>query len=144
MAFCEGGDLSSLIEKRKMRYFPESDVLSWFIQISLALQYMHDEHILHRDLKTQNIFLTKNNMIKLGDFGIAKVRIIVTCTAALTLEPRENRCRADSNLLLFFQVLEGTLEMAKTVIGTPYYMSPELFRNQPYSVTTSSASQQAY
>lgn len=34
--------------------------------------------------------------------------------------------------------------MAKTVIGTPYYMSPELFRNQPYSVTTSSASQQAY
>ena len=31
------------------------------------------------------------------------------------------------------QVLEGTLEMAKTVIGTPYYMSPELFKNQPYS-----------
>jgi len=102
MAYCEGGDLSTLIEKRRMRYFPEADVISWFIQISLALQYMHDEHILHRDLKTQNIFLTKNNMIKLGDFGIAKV-------------------------------LEGTLEMAKTVIGTPYYMSPELFRNQPYS-----------
>ena len=102
MAFCEGGDLSSLIEKRRMRYFPEHDVISWFIQIALALQYMHEEKILHRDLKTQNIFLTKNNMIKLGDFGIAKV-------------------------------LEGTMEMAKTVIGTPYYMSPELFRNQPYS-----------
>jgi len=102
MSFCEGGDLSTVIEKRKMRLFPEQDVISWFLQIALALQYMHDEHILHRDLKTQNIFLTKQGIIKLGDFGIAKV-------------------------------LEGTLEMAKTVIGTPYYMSPELFRNQPYS-----------
>ena len=102
MAFCEGGDLSTVIEKRRMRSFPEHEVINWFLQISLALQYMHDEHILHRDLKTQNIFLTKQGIIKLGDFGIAKV-------------------------------LEGTLEMAKTVIGTPYYMSPELFRNQPYS-----------
>eukprot|EP00292_Cryptomonas_paramecium_P009060 CAMPEP_0113693246 /NCGR_PEP_ID=MMETSP0038_2-20120614/19557_1 /TAXON_ID=2898 /ORGANISM="Cryptomonas paramecium" /LENGTH=257 /DNA_ID=CAMNT_0000615295 /DNA_START=175 /DNA_END=945 /DNA_ORIENTATION=+ /assembly_acc=CAM_ASM_000170 len=102
MAFCEGGDLATVIEKRRMRYFPEAEVLSWLIQIGLALQYMHDERILHRDLKTQNIFLTRSNFIKLGDFGIAKV-------------------------------LEGTLEMAKTVIGTPYYMSPELFRNQAYS-----------
>uniref|UniRef100_A0A7S4L130 non-specific serine/threonine protein kinase n=1 Tax=Guillardia theta TaxID=55529 RepID=A0A7S4L130_GUITH len=102
MTYCEGGDLATVIEKRRMRAFPENEVVSWFLQIALALQYMHEEHILHRDLKTQNIFLTRNNIIKLGDFGIAKV-------------------------------LEGTLEMAKTVIGTPYYMSPELFRNQPYS-----------
>lgn len=41
MSFCEGGDLSSMIEKRRMRYFKESEVISWFLQISLALQYMH-------------------------------------------------------------------------------------------------------
>lgn len=33
---------------------------------------MHSKHILHRDLKTQNLFLSRSNVIKVGDFGIAK------------------------------------------------------------------------
>jgi len=47
-------------------------VLDWFVQICLALKHVHDRKILHRDLKTQNIFLTAGNRIKLGDFGIAR------------------------------------------------------------------------
>ena len=44
-----------------------------FFQTTLALKHIHDRKILHRDLKTQNIFLTQSKTIKLGDFGIAKV-----------------------------------------------------------------------
>uniref|UniRef100_A0A2K6ULR6 non-specific serine/threonine protein kinase n=1 Tax=Saimiri boliviensis boliviensis TaxID=39432 RepID=A0A2K6ULR6_SAIBB len=65
-------------------------------------QYLHEKHILHRDLKTQNVFLTRTNIIKVGDLGIARVL--------------ENHC-----------------DMASTLIGTPYYMSPELFSNKPYN-----------
>jgi len=36
------------------------------------LQYMHEQNIMHRDLKTQNIFLTKSRVIKVGDLGIAR------------------------------------------------------------------------
>ena len=39
----------------------------------LAIKHVHDRKILHRDLKSQNIFLTKTERIKLGDFGIAKI-----------------------------------------------------------------------
>lgn len=39
----------------------------------MALEYVHGRKILHRDLKSQNVFLTANNTIKLGDFGISKV-----------------------------------------------------------------------
>lgn len=71
--------------------------MDWIAQISLAIYYLHNQKILHRDLKTQNLFLKKddrsNERIRLGDFGISKV-------------------------------LDTTQDLARTCIGTPYYMAP--------------------
>ena len=47
-------------------------ILKFFINICLGLNHMHEKKILHRDLKTQNILLTKDNDIKIADFGLAK------------------------------------------------------------------------
>uniref|UniRef100_G3N533 Serine/threonine-protein kinase Nek4 n=1 Tax=Gasterosteus aculeatus TaxID=69293 RepID=G3N533_GASAC len=102
MGFCEGGDLYHRLKQQKGELLPERQVVEWFVQIAMALQYLHERNILHRDLKTQNIFLTKTNIIKVGDLGIARV-------------------------------LENQNDMASTLIGTPYYMSPELFSNKPYN-----------
>jgi NIMA (never in mitosis gene a)-related kinase len=41
--------------------------------MALALKHIHDKKTLHRDLKTQNIFMNKSGQIKIGDFGIARV-----------------------------------------------------------------------
>jgi len=71
MEYCEGGDLTVFFKNKKTK-FTEVEVLFHFIQMCLALSYMHDKNILHRDLKTQNIFL-KDGLIQLGDFGISKV-----------------------------------------------------------------------
>jgi NIMA (never in mitosis gene a)-related kinase len=73
MDFADGGDLANKLTARRGQLLPEQQVVDWFVQLCLAMKHVHDRKILHRDLKTQNIFLTKNNMIKLGDFGIAKV-----------------------------------------------------------------------
>lgn len=81
MDYCEGGDLSERIKRMRQsgRSFPQEQVLRWFTQAILALKYIHDQHILHRDLKSGNFFLSKSGNIKMGDFGIAKV---LECTAA--------------------------------------------------------------
>ncbi|KAK6993721.1 serine/threonine-protein kinase Nek4 [Biomphalaria glabrata] len=102
MQYCEGGDLYARLKEQHSVPLEERQVVEWFVQIAMALQYMHERHILHRDLKTQNIFLTKNKIIKVGDLGIARV-------------------------------LDNASDMATTLIGTPYYMSPELFSNKPYN-----------
>ena len=47
--------------------------MDWFVQIALALKHVHERKILHRDLKTQNIFLTSKGEVKMGDFGISRV-----------------------------------------------------------------------
>jgi NIMA (never in mitosis gene a)-related kinase len=75
MEFADGGDLSAAIKERQpeSKHFPEVEALRMFTQCCLALQHCHSRHILHRDLKSQNIFLTKSGTVKLGDFGIAKV-----------------------------------------------------------------------
>ncbi|XP_048450009.1 serine/threonine-protein kinase Nek1 [Rhincodon typus] len=102
MDYCEGGDLFKRINAQKGVLFPEDQILDWFVQICLALKHVHDRKILHRDIKSQNIFLTKDGTVQLGDFGIARV-------------------------------LNSTVELARTCIGTPYYLSPEICENKPYN-----------
>ena len=75
MDLAEGGDLAARIKEMKIKgkFFDESIILEWFTMICLALKHIHDRKIIHWDLKPGNIFLAKNDIVKLGDFGIAKV-----------------------------------------------------------------------
>ncbi|CAH8619617.1 unnamed protein product [Schistosoma intercalatum] len=71
--YCEGGDLTNYLKqvKSKGERISEKIIGKWLVQIILATVYMHKNKILHRDLKTSNIFL-KNGNIKVGDFGISR------------------------------------------------------------------------
>lgn len=73
MEYANGGDLDHYLKSRRGNLLSEERVLHFFVQISLAIKHIHDRKILHRDLKSQNIFLTNGDMVKLGDFGIARV-----------------------------------------------------------------------
>ena len=73
MEFCDKGDLEGIVKARRGKLFSEERILDWFVQMCLALKHIHDRKILHRDLKTANIFVMSGGMLKLGDFGIAKV-----------------------------------------------------------------------
>ena len=99
--YADGGDLSEKIKSQNNKPFTESEILDYFTQICLALKHIHEKKIIHRDLKSGNVFLMKNGLVKLGDFGIAKG-------------------------------FQNTMDKAKTMVGTPYYLSPEILENKPY------------
>ena len=71
MEYCHLGDLQSYIKKQNNKPFTENFIWKLFIQICLGLNYLHSKNILHRDLKTLNILLSKDKEAKLGDFGAA-------------------------------------------------------------------------
>lgn len=82
--------------------FPEPDIWKVFIQVVRGLKAMHDLNIMHRDLKSANVFLYKDFTAKLGDMNVSKV--------------------ANKRGLNYTQT------------GTPYYASPEVWRDEPYDV----------
>lgn len=75
MEYADGGDLAMKIKERKTagQRFAEREIMFMFVQVALALVHIHSRRVLHRDLKPLNIFLTKQGVVKLGDFGIAKL-----------------------------------------------------------------------
>ena len=74
MEFCDGGDLDQVIKRQRStgKVFDENYVMRIFVQLLLALKYVHAQKILHRDIKPQNVFLTSTGLAKWGDFGVAK------------------------------------------------------------------------
>jgi serine/threonine protein kinase len=93
MEYADAGTLAEFLSQLSAP-LQEYEILLIFRQIVCAISYLHENNILHRDIKTDNIFLNKEGYIKVGDFGISKM---------LT-----------------------TKREAESVVGTPYYISPEI------------------
>lgn len=71
MEYIAGDDLAEMME-RSGATFPVADVLKWANQLCDALEYLHSQNIIHRDIKPQNLKLTPSRQIVLLDFGLAK------------------------------------------------------------------------
>ena len=101
MEYADKGDLYQKISYfKKMRcFFEEIDIWRIFIQMTRGLKTLHDLKILHRDLKSANIFLFSDGSAKIGDLNVSKV---------------------------------AKKGLGYTQTGTPYYASPEVWRDEPY------------
>jgi NIMA (never in mitosis gene a)-related kinase len=103
MDYCAYGDLSQKIKaaQKSGTPFSEAQIWDWLAQLCRALDHIHSNRVIHRDLKTQNIFVSASQELKIGDFGISRV-------------------------------LHHSDELARTSIGTPYYLAPEICHGRPY------------
>ncbi|AMD19091.1 HBR190Cp [Eremothecium sinecaudum] len=142
MEYCSYGDLSHMIKhyKNQRKYISEADVWRIMVQVLLALHKCHTSNdippletiydnipkqyddklgkgnlVIHRDLKPGNIFLKGDEKGKRGShINYSKVCVKL----------------GDFGLA---KSLQSSIELATTYVGTPYYMSPEVLMDQPYT-----------
>jgi len=98
-----GGDLFSYIEKRGC--LPEENAKLFMKQLISALSACHANNIIHRDVKLENVLLTKDNKLRLSDFGLSVVM------------PKGEG---------------GNKPQVSSCAGSPLYMAPEVFALQPH------------
>ncbi|KAH6604533.1 ste ste11 cdc15 kinase, partial [Trichoderma cornu-damae] len=96
LEYCENGSLHSIC--REYGKFPENLVGVYMTQVLQGLQYLHDQGVIHRDIKGANILTTKDGTVKLADFGVST------------------------------STLAGGQDKEAQVVGTPYWMAPEIIQ----------------
>ena len=72
LELCEGGSLRSYLDKQNNNRLPLGQLLDWMEQAALPIQYLNKNKIVHKDIKAANYLITKGNILKLSDFGLAK------------------------------------------------------------------------
>ena len=108
MEYFDNGDLESYIKALKLYNGKDenknkAEIWNIFYQCMAGLNYLHSMGVIHRDIKPQNIFMTKNKIIKIGDFGVsAKFK--------------------DK------QILKKIISLKNTIVGTYGFMAPEVFK----------------
>jgi serine/threonine protein kinase len=139
MELCSGGDLEKWLRQQKnciplleTNYLTEEEIMHCFVQVLLALKHIHARAILHRDIKTSNLFLkeTSSETSELGRQQGAGERV-----GACSLESKSPTLFDYTIKLGDFGIaksLEQGNSCAKTMLGTPCYFSPELIWDQPY------------
>lgn len=76
MEYVGGGDFSTKIDycRKKKLFLEEECVWKYFCQAILGLKKLHDNKVIHRDIKSANLFLSKDfEFVKLGDLNVAKI-----------------------------------------------------------------------
>lgn len=96
------------------------------------MHYLHARNVIHRDIKSLNVFLTKDNSAKLGDFGNIK-RVKDDSENCLTLAQGTGGQQILEQIGEEAETEAGQEEWEQQRVGTPYYLAPELWQNKPQS-----------
>jgi serine/threonine protein kinase/tetratricopeptide (TPR) repeat protein len=135
MELLEGQSLLENLNAAEERRIPLPVLLEVAMQISGGLQAAHEKGIIHRDIKPANIFVTRQGIAKILDFGLAKLAAMEAEAKANAEVPPASAAHPEANGRTSGEITPGLTRTGST-IGTARYMSPEQIRKEPLDPRT--------
>ncbi len=126
--FIDGETLRDRLQRAPLSLQETLDIA---VQTAQALAAAHEANIIHRDIKPENVMLRKDGIVKVLDFGLAKLTEVRNADRGMRIESSE-----DAATLMQTASANPQLTMPGTVMGTVAYMSPEQARGNPVDART--------
>ncbi|CAA6664819.1 unnamed protein product [Spirodela intermedia] len=123
MEYLNGGDLYSLL--RNLGCLDEDVARIYIAEVVLALEYLHSLHVVHRDLKPDNLLIAHDGHIKLTDFGLSKVGLI-NSTDDLSGPTVSDILLCEDEPQLSVSEDQKERRKKRSAVGTPDYLAPEI------------------
>ncbi|KAK7291357.1 hypothetical protein RIF29_06431 [Crotalaria pallida] len=133
MEYLNGGDLYSLL--RNLGCLDEEIARVYIAEVVLALEYLHSLHVVHRDLKPDNLLIAHNGHIKLTDFGLSKVGLINSTDDLSGPAVSGTALLGEDEPHLTTSEHKRELRKKRSAVGTPDYLAPEILLGTGHGYT---------
>ncbi|WRT67650.1 uncharacterized protein IL334_004622 [Kwoniella shivajii] len=132
LEYCENGSLQSIL--KKFGKFPESLIAVYIHQVLEGLIYLHEQGVIHRDIKGANILTNKDGSVKLADFGVSsRSSIPISSTNSTSISTPNATSISTSNSNSTSNIEK---ENENQVVGSPYWMAPEVIEQNGASTSS--------
>ncbi|TYJ07433.1 hypothetical protein E1A91_A11G002800v1 [Gossypium mustelinum] len=133
MEYLNGGDLYSLL--RNLGCLDEEVARVYIAEVVLALEYLHSLHVVHRDLKPDNLLIAHDGHIKLTDFGLSKVGLINSTDDLSGPAVSGTSLLDDEQPQLSASEHQQERRKKRSAVGTPDYLAPEILLGTGHGAT---------
>nr|AHZ63853.1 phototropin [Welwitschia mirabilis] len=128
--YCPGGELFTLLDQQPTKVINEEAARFYAAEVTIALEYLHCQGIIYRDLKPENLLIQKDGHLQLTDFDLSCLTCCKLQVLMLECHDEKKRSKRSNQSLMF---IAEPIRASNSFVGTEEYIAPEIISGSGHS-----------